>query len=192
MSRLCLIIPFLLLCNGVAEAHLLKLFAYVEGDRIHGSAYFAGGAGVADALVTISDADNQTVAELRTDPRGTFSYPVTSAGEYRLRVNTGEGHQAEWQIHSSEFAPAPVSSVTPPAATDHSPAPQSGSVTPPDTQLARLIEQAVARQIGPLREQLQRSDDRARLSDILGGIGFIFGLAGVALWWRARRGAPDR
>lgn len=189
MLRLRLIIPLLLLLTGSAEAHLLKLFAYVEGTRIHGSAYFVGGDGVAGASITISDADDQPLARLKTDPQGVFSYRVETAGEYRLRVDTGEGHQAEWLIHAGEFAPSPAPADVPtglavPAAEA---VPEQAALSSP--QLTALIEQAVARQIGPLRESLQRSQERARLSDILGGVGFIFGLAGIALWWRGRREA---
>ena len=53
------------------------------------------------------------------------------------------------------------------------------------------MEQAVARQIGPLRRELQASQQRARLSDIIGGIGLIFGIAGVVLWWRSRSAAAS-
>jgi nickel transport protein len=50
-----------------------------------------------------------------------------------------------------------------------------------------MIERAVARQVRPLREELMAAQDQARLHDILGGIGYILGLTGIALWWRARR-----
>ncbi len=62
------------------------------------------------------------------------------------------------------------------------------SRTRPSTELSEaMIERAVARQLGPLRLQLEQQQDRARLSDILGGIGIIFGLAGITMWWRSRR-----
>lgn len=48
------------------------------------------------------------------------------------------------------------------------------------------IEQAVARAVRPLREQLALERERARLRDVLGGIGYILGLAGLWAWWRAR------
>jgi nickel transport protein len=38
-----------------------------------------------------------------------------------------------------------------------------------------------------LREELIAAQDAYRLQDILGGVGYIFGVAGLALWWRARR-----
>jgi nickel transport protein len=55
-----------------------------------------------------------------------------------------------------------------------------------------MIEVAVARQIRPLREELLATRDALRLTDILGGVGYIFGLAGVALWWHARRSGGRR
>ncbi|KAA6187086.1 hypothetical protein F2Q65_03985 [Thiohalocapsa marina] len=65
---------------------------------------------------------------------------------------------------------------------------------PPGPEAAGLeaaIEAAVARQIAqqirPLREELLATRDALRLQDVLGGIGYIFGLAGLALWWKARR-----
>jgi nickel transport protein len=56
-----------------------------------------------------------------------------------------------------------------------------------EPELAALIEQAVARQVRPLREELLAAQGRAGLRDVLGGIGYIFGLAGVLMWWRSRR-----
>jgi nickel transport protein len=54
-------------------------------------------------------------------------------------------------------------------------------------ELEALVERAVASQVAPLREELHRYQNSARLSDILGGLGVIFGLAGAALWWKARK-----
>lgn len=186
-----IIIPALLLLSGGAEAHLLKLFAYVEGPNIHGSVYFAGGTGAAGAVVTVNAPDDGVLATLESDAEGAFSYTPANAAEYLLRADTGDGHRAEWRIQATEFGPTdPDAAMS--AGTGSRPAEtgQTGRLDRQwtDRQLATLIEQAVARQIGPLRAALQRSDERARLSDILGGIGFIFGLAGIALWWRGRRG----
>ena len=53
----------------------------------------------------------------------------------------------------------------------------------------RSVEAAVARQIRPLLESYAAAEGRLRLNDIVGGIGMIVGLAGIALWLSARRGA---
>ncbi len=187
MLPLRLIFPLLLLFNGTVEAHLLKLFAYVEGTTIHGSAYFAGGANAAGLAITISDRDSRQLVTLDTDPQGAFSYTPAVPGEYHILADTGEGHQARWLIRAEAFGQSatpvrePSETMTTTVRANSVPA----DLTP--RQLTALIEQAVARQIGPLREALQRAQDRARLSDMLGGIGFIFGLAGIILWWRGRQ-----
>ncbi|MCW8907145.1 MAG: hypothetical protein OQL28_07835 [Sedimenticola sp.] len=177
----CLVALLLLLASSVAQAHLLRLFAYVEGGRIHGSVYFAGGGNAAGARVRINSDTGTAVANLITDPQGEFSYAVEAPGEYLLTADSGDGHQARWRIRRDEFTgatalPDPNASL---------PAIREPAVPSRDAELSILVEQAVARQIGPLRQQLQRQADRARLSDIIGGIGFIFGIAGLLMWWRA-------
>ena len=79
-------------------------------------------------------------------------------------------------------AGAPTSIATP-IATPIATGPAPGL----DPALESMIERAVARQVRPLREELMAAQDQARLHDILGGIGYILGLTGIALWWRARR-----
>ena len=49
-------------------------------------------------------------------------------------------------------------------------------------QLAEL-----GRQVDDLRQQIYESDRTLRFHDILGGIGFILGLAGVAFYMKARQ-----
>jgi hypothetical protein len=62
----------------------------------------------------------------------------------------------------------------------------------PDPALEAAIERAVARQIGPLREQLLAAQERVLLRDVLGGLGYILGLTGLALWWTSRGRARPR
>ncbi|MEJ2456241.1 MAG: hypothetical protein P8103_19125 [Candidatus Thiodiazotropha sp.] len=58
---------------------------------------------------------------------------------------------------------------------------------PPQGVTEAALERAVARQIRPLREALQGYEEQVRLRDIIGGIGYIVGLAGLGLWWGRRR-----
>ena len=45
----------------------------------------------------------------------------------------------------------------------------------------------LGKQLDLLRQQVYDSEERLRFRDILGGIGFILGLAGVAFYLKARR-----
>jgi len=53
--------------------------------------------------------------------------------------------------------------------------------------LKLMVEDVVAAQVLPLREELHKAQHDARFSDVVGGIGFIFGIAGIVLWGRAKK-----
>lgn len=183
-----------------ALAHKLQVFAFAEGARIGGSAYFAGGGAASGARIEVLDEDGNKLAELAPDGEGRFVYFAQAPVDHLIRAVTGDGHQAEWRVTAAELAAGfgPEGSIVGAAPRlDHddlsaiveihaSPIPAASAATL-DTALESAIERAVARQIRPLREQLVAAEDRVRFQDILGGIGYIMGLTGLALWWASRR-----
>jgi len=185
-----------------ALAHKLRVFAAAEGDLITGSAYFAGGGAAGGAQISILDGQGRTLATPTPDAQGRFSYRVQAPADLVVVAQTGDGHRTEWRIAAAELAgafaagtpvPAPTNGSEPPAAAPTAAAPASAPTAAAgaaDAALEAAIERALARQIRPLREDLMAAEDRTRLRDILGGIGYIVGLTGLALWWRSRR--PNR
>lgn len=162
-----------------AFAHKLKVFAGAEGAEIVGIAYFAGGAPAMDSAGRLLGPDGAVLAEFRTGADGGFRLPAPLRQDYRVTVDSGDGHVAEALVSAAELpAGLPAggaSTAAQPAAT--------APVAMPDA-----VEAAVARQILPLRRQIDAMEERARFSDILGGIGTIFGLFGVAAWIASRKG----
>ncbi|WP_295590491.1 hypothetical protein [uncultured Lamprocystis sp.] len=187
-----LILPGLALSTP-AQAHKLRVFAAAEGPLITGSAYFAGGGAAAGARIRVVDAQNRTLAEPTLDAAGRFSYRAQAAADLLIVAETGDGHRTEWRIPASDLTgsfPATDSGAPePPATAPTAAAPPTPAPSGLDPLLTTAIEGAVARQLRPLREELQSFQDQARLRDILGGLGYILGLMGLALWWRSRRTA---
>lgn len=180
-----------------AQAHKLKVFATAEGDRIEGEAYFAGGARAAGVAVLITDAEGHELARLTPDAEGRFHYRVERRREYRVVADSLDGHVASWTIRPEELSsslPPADPAQTPPRvlAEPASPAPRTQSPDLRERALSEMVERAVARQVRPLREALVAYDDKVRLHDILGGIGYILGIAGLGLWWRSRAGTARR
>lgn len=167
-----LVIP--LLAAPPALAHKLKVFATREGGDVVGMSYFAGGEPVVDLDGQALDGAGIQVGTPHTDSQGRFRLALPAGGPLRIRFDTGDGHVAEAVVD----APA-IGAASGPAA------PQAGTVGA--TLDTAAMEQAIARQITPLREQLDAMDARARLSDIVGGLGLIFGLFGCAAWIASRR-----
>ena len=50
-----------------------------------------------------------------------------------------------------------------------------------------MLEKAIAKQIKPLRQEIQSLKEKSGLRDILGGIGYIFGLLGLVAFLRERK-----
>lgn len=163
MIRLLAILAVLLAASP-AYAHKLKLFVTQEGAEITGKAYFAGGGAAAELDGQVVDAQGRVVATLRTDAEGRFRFAPTHGDGLRVRFESGDGHMAEAVLGPPPAAAPPVNAATPD------------------------VDAAIARQLTPLREQLDRMESRARLSDIVGGVGLIVGAFGVYAWVASRRG----
>jgi nickel transport protein len=184
-----------------AEAHRLKLFVSVEGMTMSGHAFFIGGGRPQDVGFVVKDASGAEIHRGRTDDQGAFSWTATKPADYVLSVDTGDGHFADEKIPTDRFSPAaqaaaaPMQTVTSPAPVADVPANATAAVSAPapvDTEtLARRVEaavdRAVARQLRPLIEAQNLAEGRLRFNDIMGGVGMIIGLAGIAAWALSRR-----
>ncbi len=176
----------LLAASPELGAHRLKVFAFAEAGRVEGSVYFVGGAPAPGASITVLGPDGEELARPEVNAAGEFAFQVAGPVDHRIVAATGDGHQAGWNVGAAELGVAAGTSSRAPSR-DGAPS----AAGPPD-DLAALVEQAVARQIVPLRRQLVACDEQARLRDVLGGLGYILGLAGLAAWWRSRRPAGGR
>ncbi len=189
----------------VAEAHRVNIFAYVDGDVIRVECGFSRGRKVRQGSIEVFDnATGERLLQGTTDDAGIFVFPVPqgarAAGhDLRIGINAGQGHQNEWLIAADEMAAtpfsaapsavadAPAASVTTAAApaTRSGIAPSSPSLTRADVQAA--VNEALDAKLAPIKHMLASQFDAGpSLKDIVGGIGWIFGLVGVAAWFRRR------
>jgi nickel transport protein len=170
-----------------ALAHKMKVFAAAEGATISGYAYFNGDSRAIGSRVKAVGADGRPVFEGRTDEQGRFAFPVAQRMDYRITVDGDDGHAASFTIAAAELPdglPAPDGAAPVPAA-----APPSAAIPQPAAgdDLRAFVEQSVSRQIRPLREQIDAYQEKIWWHDVIGGIGYIVGLAGLAFGWASRR-----
>lgn len=180
MTRLAVAL-FALVCLALpAEAHRLKLFAQVTGDSISGYGFYIGGGRPQGTDLIVSTPDGKEVSRLKTGADGSFSYTPPSPGTYHLVLSGGDGHIATVDI-STGGAPAakPAVAVKPDA-----PAALPADL---DARIATAVDAAVARQITPLLEAYDAADGKVRFNDLIGGIGWIVGMAGLWAWFRSKR-----
>lgn len=155
-----------------AAAHSLKLFVQESHDRLSGHVYFSGGIPAQQALVALHNDDGQVLMQVSADQQGRFELPRSANSATWVIANSQDGHIVKWPLQAVETA---------------KPAAEAMPGTTDAQALERIVRDAVAKEVAPLKLALQQQQDRAKFSDLLGGVGVIFGLAGVYLWWRSRQ-----
>jgi len=179
-----------------ALGHNIQMFATVNGTKIEGRAYTSDLSPVADAAVTLFSAGGQQLQQTTTDADGQFTFSVEGRGDYQLVLSAPGGHRAEFPIGQEEFSsdvPASNQSEAPSAA------PAAESAAGPSTQQPTVQQPSQApsaageslgsqiddlrRQVVELRQQIDSYEHKTRWHDVLGGLGYILGIVGVAYYF---------
>lgn len=189
-----------------AWAHRVNIFAFVDGNEIQVECSFNRSQKVKQGKVEVRNTiTGLVVAEGKTDDAGVFRFAITpdmrqAANDLQVRIVAGEGHQNDWIIEASEFAATPTRadvfvkpSAAPPIAVRASPsAPESGVTAAAvhglsSADIERIVNAALDAKLSPIKHQLAaQAEAGPTLKDIIGGMGWIFGLVGVAAYFRRR------
>ncbi len=183
-----------------ALAHGLHVFATGDGNKVDGRAYFTLHSPVKFAHVELRTPDGKVEQTSKTDQDGRFSFTVTRKVPYKIVVRTCDGHQGEFTIDPEDLdlgaEPGQGQTAgTQPVQADHADhvvhAGQGDDIAPAAAgnevasrkAIKRMFEKMLARQ----REQLDAFENRERLRDVLAGIGYILGLAGISFYFFGSR-----
>lgn len=200
----CLGLALCLQAIGVpgAWAHRVNVFAVVEGGTVHVDCFYSKSNRVKAGKVSVFDAvTGEKFLDGVTDAGGKWSFPVPEAAiraghGLRIVLEAGEGHRNEGIVEAREFGGASpgggvaASAVAPGQAAVSAPAASAPAIS--GQELAALVEQAVDRvlesRLAPIRRILAEEQERGPgLTEIVGGIGWIIGIFGMAAWARSRR-----
>jgi len=187
-------------------AHKVTIFAWVEGDTVHTQSKFSGGKRAQNSTVVVYDKDGNLLLEGQTDENGEFSFKVPKKTDLKVALKASMGHLAEWTISADEITEAaeggiesstagpavdvkaPVQEVSPTTDVKGSMEPEAPkSVGLSREEIQELIDKSLDRKLAPILNMLAESvDSGPKMSEVIGGIGYIFGLVGVALYFSNR------
>ncbi|BBO76895.1 hypothetical protein DSCW_43120 [Desulfosarcina widdelii] len=183
-----LICALIFIGHGMARAHKVTIFAWVEGDRVFTESKFSGGKKVQGGTVTVLDSAGKQLLEGKTDDNGEFSFKTPDADGLTIILTAGMGHRNQWTLSAAELGATGGNSAAP--AVEE----QSGPVSPAlvGGVSAAEVEAIVARQLEeklrPLTHMVAESREKGpSVADIFGGIGYILGLVGLGAYVRYRR-----
>jgi len=137
---------------------------------------------------SVSVLDNQSKAVLLEgtgDKKGIFIFQIPdiareTATDLLIVVSGSEGHQAQWLLPAEEYlsdVPSPAAQIVP----------ASLVATASNDELRQIIEELLTQELAPIKRSLAAAENKKPgFRDIMGGIGYLLGLAGLIAWLRNR------
>lgn len=188
MTKRALIVLLMLFCfPSIALSHNVVGGAYAIGNVIEGEVGFSNGEMAAEGTVIIvSDANDNELGRTETDAEGFFVFEATQRIDHYFYADLSAGHVLEMSLPFEELPDTLQAGNVAENGTDSASLPSELPLED-SSELQALIEKAVAKQVVPLRKEIAELKEKAGLRDIIGGIGYIFGLCGLGIWWRQRQ-----
>ncbi len=196
----CILVLTVTVFCPVADAHKASIFAWVQGDTIHTQSKMMGGKRPNQAPVEVFDENGKLLLQGKTDAQGQFSFPRPQKTYLKIVLNAGAGHRARWSLNRDDFIEADPESIHTHTHEDavHT---NSGHINPPETSVATSAQAIMSREeietllasildqkLAPVMAKLAEMDQkRIEPSDIIGGVGYIIGLVGLAAYMHYRR-----
>lgn len=184
--RLSLFLAILFSLPQQAMAHKIHVFAWVSGNTVTVEANFSGNRPLIGGKVTVKDnASGAVLLQGVGNDKGIFTFPLPTeikqkAADLLIVVAGSEGHQSEWLVPATEYL-----------TTTHPPSPEVPD-TMNNTELRKMLEELIRQELAPIKRSLAESRQRKPgFRDIMGGIGYFIGLAGLAAWLK-NRPKPDK
>lgn len=178
----------------LAIAHKVNVFAWVEGDTVHVEGYFAGNKKAQDSLVEVFDSTGKKLLDGRTDQQGEFSFKLPKITDLKIVLTASMGHKNDFVIPMSELEEVSPTKTT-----------ESGGLTVPKpseqtivsgqaasavdfAQVEAMLDKVLDRKLTTLSRLIRETrPEGPKVSEVIGGIGYIFGLMGVALYFISKK-----
>ena len=170
---------------SLSVAHRVTIFAWVEGSTVHTQSRFAGGRAVKNGNITVYNAQDNAILTGKTDTKGEFRFELADSAGARIVLDAGMGHGNEWMITAPDVT---TSETADRSSTTNLDEHSHGMDGMHRDQLNAIIEKTIDNKLKPIMNSIEKLYNRQpSVTDILGVLGYIFGLVGVAAYVHSRK-----
>lgn len=178
-------------------AHKVFIYAWVENGQVYTESGFSKKSRARHSDITAYDAE--TGAKLftgKTNENGECSFPVPkeilSTGHgLRVEVFASDGHRNDWTIPPDELGAVVAGDKEQTPQPEAKQEPKPGAVEPVPVSNGANLEKRlddISRQLHTINRILADTEGQGpSMVEIFGGIGWIIGLFGVAMFFSSRR-----
>jgi len=200
----CLIFTMLwfLFLPASVSAHNVTVFAWVDGDTIHTQSKFSGGKRVKNAPILVYDSKDILLLEGKTDENGMFSFKIPQKTALKIVLKASMGHLAVWKLQAEELGEAKSKTAVQPTGMNEPLVTDSGSagiqrnddvfgstnISIGRREIEEIINASLDKKLQPITQMLADAmNQEPGFTEIMGGIGYILGLVGIALYFTNRK-----
>ena len=185
------IILFISVTGSNVLAHKVNIFGYVDGETIFTESYFNDGRKCVDSKIEVFDSTGNKLLEGITNKAGEFSFKIPMKTDLKLVLTASMGHRAEYMMPGElpGFEPLQVKQKVPEEGITKQMETKRTDMTHVDLeQIKSVVEDAIDKNLKPLTKLILKSQEhQASVTEVVGGLGYIFGLMGVAIYFKNRK-----
>jgi len=173
---------FLVYFKSISYAHKVNIFYYAEDNKMYLETYFSDGTKCRNSEILVYDNNaNKLLLKGKTDKEGRFNFKIPDIPKnHTLKVvlNAEMGHRAEVLIKPSEWMEDNSDSDT----TNESNNQNKSVSSAPKQQVSNSVNVQC-----DYKKFEKILDKKPTFNEIFGGIGYIFGLFGIILYFKSKK-----
>ena len=171
-----LLVALLVLISSSVLAHQISVSSKVQ------NGFIVVESSLVEAKVKVYN-NNQIIKEGKTDHHGNYKFKIPNVTTDLKIELTGElGHQAQTVVAKDELITTKSNSQVKTAV-------KNNNLT--KKELKKVIRAELKEQLAPIKEDIEQLQQGPSLTEIIGGLGYIFGLAGLFYYFKARQGGSN-
>lgn len=168
-------------------AHKVNIFAYVEGDTVYTESYFPDGKKVEDGMVKVYDSQGNKLLEGKTNKDGQFNFKLPKKDDLKIVLIATMGHQASYTLSKDEL-PDILPIPGPEKLGSERESKITGTTQVNSDQIKTIIDNSLEEKLKPImRELAKMQQKKVSFTEVIGGIGYIFGIMGIILYFMSKK-----
>ncbi len=169
-------------------AHKVNVFAWIEGNKVFCEAYYTDGSKVKIGKIEVFKKNGTKLLEGKTNEEGIFSFKVPEKTNLKIVLHAGIGHRAEIEIPAGNLPEVKKVKENKRGESTHK-KDKEGVYSVSTEEIKKIVEEVLDEKLHPLYKMLteQRKYEGVKFSEVVGGIGYIFGILGIILFLMRRK-----
>ena len=171
--------------------HRTNIFCYVDGDSIKCEVKFTPGGPVRNGKIIVTSVQTGDILlETVTNEKGEASFKIPEKAiekrwDLKIICEAEMAHKNFWIVNADEFLPQKEEVAIKRE--------EKAEVGLTKEELEAIISKVLRKELSPIKRDIRElKEHRISFQDIIAGIGYIFGIAGITLYFLSKKAKDSR